>query len=79
MHIIVKKNTFYSKSYGKEELVAELTAVMLAGECGLEVDIDNHAAYVAGWLTTIKEDRSILVQAASQATKATEYILGTSA
>jgi antirestriction protein ArdC len=69
-------NTFYSKGYGKEELVAELTAVMLAGECGLDVDVKNHAAYVAGWLKNIKEDRSILVKAASQASKAAEYIMG---
>jgi antirestriction protein ArdC len=73
---VVGKNTFFSKSYGKEELIAELCAVMLAGECGLDVDIKNHAAYVAGWLTKIKEDRSILIKAASQATKAVEYILG---
>jgi antirestriction protein ArdC len=72
---VVGKATFYSKDYGKEELVAELSAVMLAGKCGLDVNIDNHAAYVAGWLTNIREDRSILVKAASQATKAVDYIL----
>jgi len=73
---VTGKNTFYSKSYGKEELVAELISVMLCGECGLDVDIDNHAAYVAGWLTAIKDDRSILVKAASQAATARDYILG---
>lgn len=74
---IIGKNSFFSKGYGKEELVAELGAVMLCGHCGLDsVNIENHAAYVAGWLSKIKEDRSILVQAASQATKATQYILG---
>jgi antirestriction protein ArdC len=72
---VTGSNTFYSKGYGKEELVAELTAVMLAGECGLNVDVENHAAYVAGWLKNIKGDRSMLVKAASQAAKAVDYIL----
>lgn len=66
-----------SDNYGKEELVAEFTAAFLCQEAGIERQtIDNLAAYIKNWQTTIKGDKTIVVQAASAAQKAADWILG---
>lgn len=45
---------FGSHSYGREELVAEMTAAFLAAEAGIETTMPNSAAYLASWITTIR-------------------------
>jgi antirestriction protein ArdC len=71
---------FASHSYGVEELIAEMTAAMLCGICGIEpMTIDNSAAYISSWLMTIREDKRLLVTAAGAAQKAADYILRQSA
>jgi len=37
--------------------------------------IENQAAYVAGWLSKLRDDRKLLVYAAAQAQKAADFIL----
>lgn len=64
-----------SKSYAFEELVAELGSCFLCAELGLEPHIDNSSAYVTGWLEGLKSDKKFIFQAASQASKAVNYIL----
>ena len=36
---------------------------------------ENQAAYVAGWLKKLRDDRKLLIHAAAQAQKAADYIL----
>src|SRR6266566_2435831 len=68
---------FGSQSYSKEELVAEMGAAFLCGRSGIvERTIDNSAAYVASWLQRLKDDARLVVQAAAQAQKAADFILG---
>lgn len=68
---------FGDESYSKEELIAEIGATMLCGVAGIDNStIDNSAAYVGGWLRKLKGDKRIIVQAAGQAQKAADYILG---
>jgi antirestriction protein ArdC len=38
--------------------------------------IDSSAAYLEGWLKQLKEDKTLIVQAAAQAQKAADFILG---
>ncbi|MFD0716989.1 zincin-like metallopeptidase domain-containing protein [Paenibacillus sp. GCM10027626] len=38
--------------------------------------IENSAAYIGGWLRKLKEDNKLIIQAAAQAQKAADYILG---
>jgi len=38
--------------------------------------IENSAAYIQGWLKKLKSDKKLVVQAAAQAQKASDYILG---
>jgi antirestriction protein ArdC len=42
----------------------------------LAVVIENQAAYLAGWLRTLRDDRKLLIYAAAQAQKAADFILG---
>ncbi len=73
---LVDATYFGSTNYSKEELVAEFTAAMLCGISGIENTIDNSAAYVAGWLGKLKNDRGMIISAASKAQYAVDHILG---
>ena len=71
-------SAFGSTPYAKEELVAEMGAAFLCGNAGIvERTVDNSAAYVANWLERLKQDVRLVVQAAAQAQKAADFILGT--
>lgn len=65
----------YMAEYGKEELIAEIGAAFLCYETGIEKTIPNQAAYISGWLNTLKEDKRMIITASSAAQKAVEYIL----
>lgn len=68
---------FGDEVYSKEELVAEMTASMLCGVAGIDNHtIANSASYIQSWLRSLKEDNRMVVQAAAQAQKASDYILG---
>jgi antirestriction protein ArdC len=71
---------FASDKYSREELVAEMTAVMLCAMLGIDDKntFDNSASYINHWRNKISgEDGSALVVTASrQAQKAVDHILG---
>lgn len=69
-------HAFGSHSYGREELVAEMGAAMLAGHAGITGTLDASAAYIASWLATIRGEPKMVVQAAGDAQKAMDRILG---
>lgn len=62
------------ESYSKEELVAELGSAFLCAGCNMKKHIENHAAYIKGWLEALKNDSRMIVYASSQAQKAANYI-----
>lgn len=66
---------FGNETYAKEELVAEITAAMLAARTGITWDVQNTAAYVQNWLNVLKGDRNMVISAAQQAQKAVDWIL----
>ena len=68
---------FGSDPYCREELVAELGAAFLCGHAGIENTIRNSAAYLQNWLEALQNDNKLIVQAAAQAQKAADFILGT--
>jgi len=72
---ILEPSYFGSHEYSKEELVAEMGAAFLCGHAGIERTIENSAAYIQGWLKALKNDRTLLIHAAAQAQKASDYIL----
>ena len=68
---------FGDQAYAFEELVAELAAAFLCADLGVSNEPrDDHASYVANWLRVLKNDPRAIFTAASQASKATEYLLG---
>ena len=74
---ILEAAPFGSPTYSVEELVAEMGAAYLCAEWGISpAVIENQAAYVAGWLKKLRDDRKLVVHAAAQAQHAADYVLG---
>lgn len=71
---------FGSGRYAREELVAEMTSAMCRAETGTDASglFDNSAAYIASWLRALRDDKRMVVTAASQAEKACELIVAPS-
>jgi len=75
---ITEANGFGSQEYSKEELIAEMGAAFLCGVAGIgERTLNNSAAYLQNWLEALQNDKKLIVQAAAQAQKAADFILGT--
>jgi antirestriction protein ArdC len=64
-----------TRKYAFEELVAELNAAFCCASLGI-VPTVRHADYIGAWLDVLREDNRAIVRAASQASKAADYILG---
>lgn len=64
--------------YAREELVAELTSAFVMNVCGLDTmkTFENSEGYIQGWLKALKNDKRLIVSAASRAEKAVALILG---
>lgn len=75
---LTEKAAFGSETYAKEELVAELTAAFLGNSAGLDfARIEpSSAAYLVSWLQALRNDKRLIISAASQAQKAANHILG---
>lgn len=67
--------TFGSKKYAFEELVAEICAAFSCASRGI-VPTVRHADYIGSWLEVLREDNRAIVRAASQASKAADWLLG---
>ena len=66
---------FGSADYGKEELIAEMSAAFLCSQAGIQpAVIGNQAAYLGGWLKQIKADKKLVISAAGQAQRAADWI-----
>ncbi|HUN01240.1 MAG TPA: zincin-like metallopeptidase domain-containing protein [Niabella sp.] len=73
---VVNSDGFGGELYSREELTAELTAGFLCAIGGIEQEtLTNSAAYIQGWLKSLKNDKTLVVKAAAQAQKAADYIL----
>ncbi len=68
-------NRFGDYTYAAEELVAELGAAFLCSE--LEITREpsqDHANYIANWLTALKNNKYLVTAAANTASKAVDYL-----
>lgn len=64
-----------SPTYAFEELVAELGATFLCARFGIDGEhLDNHAAYLKGWLKILREDKRAIFRAATYAQEAADYL-----
>lgn len=66
---------FGSDPYAREELVAELGATFLTSSLGIASEVEQSASYVAGWLKALRNDKSLIIKAASSAQAAVDFIL----
>lgn len=66
---------FGDTNYAKEELRAELASVFLAAEKGIPHNPEQHAAYVASWIQTLKHDKNEIFRAAKDAHAAADYLI----
>ena len=67
---------FGSQGYAREELRAELAQVMICAELGIEdCDFTNGAAYIAEWLSKLRDDKKEVFRAASDAQRIADYLL----
>jgi antirestriction protein ArdC len=67
--------SFGSKKYAFEELVAEMNAAFCCASLGIAPTV-RHADYIGSWLDVLREDNRAIVRAASQASKAADFLLG---
>lgn len=67
--------SYGTKKYAFEELIAELCAAFSCASLGI-VPTVRHADYIGSWLEVLHEDNRAIVRAASQASKAADYLLG---
>ncbi|MER9451951.1 zincin-like metallopeptidase domain-containing protein [Mesorhizobium sp. M0254] len=65
---------FGTKRYAFEELVAEMNAAFCCASRGIAPTV-RHADYLASWLDVLREDNRAIVRAASQASKAADWLL----
>lgn len=66
--------SFGTKAYAFEELVAEMNAAFCCASLGI-VPTVRHADYIGSWLEVLREDNRAIVRAASQASKAADWLL----
>ncbi|MCM1360134.1 MAG: zincin-like metallopeptidase domain-containing protein [Corallococcus sp.] len=67
----------FSDEYAVEELRAEMAAVFMQMENGIELQgkhIENHSAYLASWLSRVKDDPKVFTSAVSDAMKISDYV-----
>lgn len=66
---------FLSKLYAFEELICEISSAYVCAVLGYESRITDNVEYIDSWLKVMKNDKQFIIQAASQAQKASDYIL----
>jgi antirestriction protein ArdC len=58
-----------------EELVAEIGAAFLCADLGITPETrEDHAAYIASWLTVLKQDKRAIFTAAGKAQQAVDWL-----
>jgi len=67
-----------SREYAREELVAELGAVLLGDRLEIGSNVGNHAAYLAEWIKLLRESPHLLYKLLSDARRASDLIVPTS-
>lgn len=68
---------FGDENYSKEELVAEIGSAAICNRIGIETatTFRNSVAYIQNWLAALKNDKRLIVSAASRADKAVCLIM----
>ncbi|MEZ2127686.1 MULTISPECIES: ArdC family protein [unclassified Sinorhizobium] len=65
---------FGTRKYAFEELVAEISAAFCCASLGI-IPTVRHADYIGSWVEVLRQDNRAIVRAASQASKAADWLL----
>lgn len=69
-------DAFGTEVYSKEELVAEIGSCFLKAKTSIDHKcMNNSIAYINGWISALKNDKTLIIQAASEAQKAFNLII----
>ena len=69
-------NRFKNNDYGHEELIAELTAALVASQYGMQKYIaEDSAAYLKSWIKSLKENPNSIMKILSDVKKAANMII----
>lgn len=69
------KTNLETEKLAFEELIAELGAAFLCAQMGIaQTSRKDHAIYIKGWLTALKNDKKFIFKASAQAAKAVDYL-----
>ena len=63
------------RAYAREELVAELGAVLLGDRLEIGSEVNHHAAYLSHWVDLLQESPRLLVQVLGDARRAADQIV----
>jgi antirestriction protein ArdC len=71
------RKSWGDEGYAQEELVAEMASAFLCADLGITPEVrEDHAQYIANWLTVLKNDKRAVFTAASHAQKAVDFLHG---
>ena len=74
---VSRRVSFGNELYSKEELIAEIGSAFLCNHAGIDEKVfTNSVAYIQNWLSALKNDKRLVLNAASQAQRAIDRILG---
>lgn len=68
------KGGFGSEDYAKEELVAEVSSMLMGERLGIGHDPGQHAAYVKHWIKILRDDPREIFRAAAAAERVVEFL-----
>ena len=68
------EDSFGSKSYAREELIAEITALSLCAKCGMKYANNNSVAYIVDWYQMLKNEDFSLASLYKEVSMASEYL-----
>ena len=65
---------FGSEAYAREELRAEISAMMSSDRLGVAYEPQHGTAYVKGWVEVLKDDPKEIYKAAAEASRISDYV-----
>ena len=74
VNVLILWGAVIEGGYAREELCAELTSAFLCAALGI-VPTVRHADYLGSWLAVLRADNRAIFKAASQASKAADFLL----
>lgn len=66
---------FGTARYAEEELKADFASCFMGNTLGLPSDIPNHASYLQGWLSKLRDDKREIFRAAAAAQRIADFCL----